>query len=442
MPEMATNQLTRQLLRRLPQRIVRLLRELGRSADEKGIGLYLVGGVVRDLLLNRRNWDVDLTVEGDGISFARQVTNRYGAGLALFERFSTARLVFPDGLKVDIASTRRESYADPAALPDVMTASLEEDLFRRDFTINAMAIQLNPAHWGALRDPFGGRKDLKDKTLRVLHGRSFVDDPTRIFRAIRFAERFGFRIEPDTARLLARASRTNLVARLSGPRLANEIFALMKEEHPDAAIRRLRRLRLLRFLHPRLSPGTQTERLLAVLPQTIGAWERRWAELSLDRPLLWVMALLAHASASVIAGTIQRLQLAATESRALEWAGENTSRIAKSLSSDAFLRPSQIYRLLSSLPNEAVALVLAKGLVSSSKAVGIARLKRRLTRFLECDRLTTTTISGDTLKEFGLRPGPHFKKILDRLLDERLDGRITAAAEERDRARTLAKQYS
>ena len=442
MPEMATNQLTRQLLRRLPQRIVQLLRELGRSADEKGIGLYLVGGVVRDLLLNRRNWDVDLTVEGDGISFARQVTNRYGASMALFERFSTARLVFPDGLKVDIASTRRESYADPAALPDVMTGSVEEDLFRRDFTINAMAIQLNLAHWGALCDPFGGREDLKDKTLRVLHGRSFVDDPTRIFRAIRFAERFGFRIEPDTARLLARASRTNLVARLSGPRLANEIFALMKEEHPDAAIRRLRRLRLLRFLHPRLSPGTQTERLLAVLPQTIGAWERRWAELSLDRPLLWVMALLAHASASVIAGTIQRLQLSATESRALEWAGVNTSRIARILSSDAFLRPSQIYRLLSRLPNEAVALVLAKGLVSSSKAVGIARLKRRLTRFLECDRLTTTTISGDTLKAFGLRPGPHFKKILDRLLDERLDGRITAAAEERDRARTLAKQYS
>ncbi len=442
MPEMATHQLTRHLLRRLPQRIVRLLRELGRSADEEGIGLYLVGGVVRDLLLRRRNWDVDLTVEGDGISFARQVTNRYGAGLALFERFSTARLVFPDGLKVDIASTRRESYADPAALPDVITASLEEDLFRRDFTINAMAIQVNLVHWGALHDPFGGREDLKDKTLRVLHDRSFVDDPTRIFRAIRFAERFGFRIEPDTGRLLARASRANLVARLSGPRLANEIFALMKEEHPEAAIRRLRRLRLLRFLHPRLSPGPQTERLLAVLPQTIEVWKRRWAELSLDRPLLWVMALLAHSSTSVIAGTIQRLQLSATESRALEWAGEKTSRIAKILSSDAFLRPSQIYRLLSRPPNEAVALVLAKGLVSSSKAVGIARLKRRLTRFLECDRHTTTTISGDTLKEFGLRPGPHFKKILNRLLDERLDGRITAAAEERDRARTLAKQYS
>ena len=441
MPEMAPHQSRRQLLRRLPKRIVRLLRELGRLADEKGIGLYLVGGVVRDLLLKRSNWDLDLTVEGDGISFARLVTNRYGAGLALFERFSTARLVFPDALKVDIASTRRESYADPAALPDVVTASLEEDLFRRDFTINAMAIQLNLAHWGELRDPFRGQQDLKNKTLRVLHDRSFVDDPTRIFRAIRFAERFGFRIEPNTGRLLARASSANLVARLSGPRLANEIFALMKEDHPDAAIRRLRRLRLLRFLHPRLSPENRPNGSWPCSRKPSALGSGAVPSLFLNRPLLWVMALLAHASASVIAGTIQRLQLATTESRALEWAGEKTGRVAKTLSTDALLRPSQIYRLLSRLPNEALALVLAKGLVSS-KAAGIVRLKRRLTRFLERDRLTTTTINGNTLKEFGLRPGPHFKKILDRLLDERLDGRITAAAQERDRARILAKQYS
>src|SRR4029078_3418520 len=131
-----------------------------------------------------------LTVEGDGVAFARLVTNRYGAGLALFERFATARLVFPDGLKVDIASARRESYAAPAALPNVETASLEHDLFRRDFTINAMAIQLNEAQWGALLDPFGGRQDLKNKILRVLHDRSFVDDHTRIFRSIPFRDSF------------------------------------------------------------------------------------------------------------------------------------------------------------------------------------------------------------------------------------------------------------
>ena len=440
MPAMATGQSAQHLLQRLPPTIVRLLRRLGRLADEEGIGLYLVGGVVRDLLLKKSNWDLDLTVEGEGISFARLVADRYGAGIALFERFSTARLILPNGLKVDIASTRRESYANPAALPDVRTASLDEDLFRRDFTINAMAIQLNSVYWGRLRDPYGGQQDLRNKILRVLHDRSFVDDPTRIFRAIRFAQRFGFRLEANTERLLARAASTNLVARLSGPRLANEIFALMKEVRPDLAIGRLRRLRLLRFLHPRLRIEKQTERLMVTLPQAIGWWKCHYPKISLDGPLLWVMALLAHAPPSAISGITQRLQLSAAQARALEWAGEKTSRISQILSDDALLRPSQIYRLLSELPDEALALVLAKGCMTY-KGGGIRRLKRRLTRFFRRDRQVTATINGETLKQFGLRPGPHFKEILDRLLDERLDGKITAAAQEWERARDLVKQY-
>jgi tRNA nucleotidyltransferase (CCA-adding enzyme) len=381
-----------------------------------------------------------LTVEGDGIAFARLVADRYGAGIALFERFATARLILPNGLKIDIASARRETYANPAALPDVLTASLEEDLFRRDFTINAMAIQLNRAHWAHLHDPYGGQRDLNDKRLRVLHERSFVDDPTRIFRAIRFAQRFVFRLEPNTERLLVRAANTNLVARLSGPRLANEIFALMKEDRPDLAIERLRRLRLLRFLHPRLRMEKLTKRLLAALPLAIDWWDRHCAKSSLDRPLLWVMALLAQAPRAVIAGTIQRLQLSGAQTRALEWAGEKTSRISKTLSTEAPLRPSHVYRLLSTLPEEALTLVLAKGHMVEREA-GVGRLKRRLLGFLTRDRHVTITINGETLKQFGLRPGPHFKTILDRLLDERLDGRLTAGAQERDRARILVQQY-
>jgi tRNA nucleotidyltransferase (CCA-adding enzyme) len=409
-------------------------------ADVEGIGLYLVGGVVRDLLLKRSNWDLDLAVEGDGISFARLVTNRCGAGIALFERFATARLVLRNGLRVDIASTRRESYANPAALPDVRSASLGEDLFRRDFTINAMAIQLNSAHWGQLYDPYGGERDLKHKILRVLHDRSFVDDPTRIFRAIRFARRFEFRLEPNTERLLAQAASTNLVARLSGPRLANEIFALMKEPRPDLAMRRLRRLDLLRFLHPRLSPGMRTERLMTVLPRAIGWWRRHCPKESLHAALLGLMALLAESPLSVISSVSRRLQLSTAHSRALEWAGEKTSRISKALSGHALLRPSKIYRMLSDLPDEGVALVLAKGW-TTTKGLPTRRLQRRLKKYLTRDRHVTTTINGETLKRLGLQPGPQFRKILDRLLDERLDGRITARAQEQDRARALAKHY-
>jgi tRNA nucleotidyltransferase (CCA-adding enzyme) len=293
---------------------------------------------------------------------------------------------------------------------------------------------------GELRDPYGGRRDLRDKILRVLHDRSFVDDPTRIFRAIRFSSRFGFRLERNTERLLAQAARANLVAILSGPRLAHEIFALMNEDRPEQAIGRLRRWRLLRFLHPDLVLGTRTERLLAVVPAAVDCWERRCAHAPIDRALVGVMTLLTSARPSTLSGAIQRLQLSAAQARALEWSGEKSGRAAGLLMSDARLRPSRVYRLLWGLPNEAVILILAKGL-ASTKGGPTRRLIRRVTRYLTRDRHVTTTISGDTLKQFGLRPGPYYKRILDQLLDERLDGRISAAAQERERARALVQQY-
>src|SRR5262245_27340800 len=220
------------LLRGIPQEQLSLLRTLGNLADEGGVSLYLVGGVVRDLLLKYKNWDLDLTVEGDGVAFARLVAERFRAGLAVFERFATARLTFPDGLKLDIAATRRESYAQPALLPTVQPALIEEDLARRDFTINAIAVQLNPQQFGRLLDPHGGQRDLRAHTIRVLHAGSFQDDPTRIFRAIRFEQRFGFRLEPTTLHLLAQAASTNLIRQLSGPRLQNEILLLFAERDP------------------------------------------------------------------------------------------------------------------------------------------------------------------------------------------------------------------
>jgi tRNA nucleotidyltransferase (CCA-adding enzyme) len=164
-------------------------------------------------------------------------------------------------VKIDIATTRHESYAQPAALPDVKPASLTEDLHRRDFTINAMAVRLNAAQFGQLYDLYNGQRDLKAKTIRVLHERSFHDDPTRIFRAVRFAQRFGFRIEPHTAELLQEAASTNRIAQLSGPRLCHEILLLCSESKPHPSFQWLERLKLLRFLHPNLRyPGSRCGR--------------------------------------------------------------------------------------------------------------------------------------------------------------------------------------
>ena len=417
------------LLRRLPRERLSLLRELGDLADEGEVSLYLVGGVVRDLLLKRGNWDLDLTVEGNGIGFARLVADRYGARLAVFERFATARLVFPDGLKIDIATTRRESYAQPAILPTVQLASIEEDLYRRDFTINAMAIQLNAAQFGRLRDVYGGQRDLRARTIRVLHVGSFEDDPTRIFRAIRFEHRFGFRLERATLRLLAQAASTNLIARLSGPRLQNEILLLFSEHDPVRAIARLAQLKLLRFLHHRLCYTKNVKRVVTAVPKALTWWARRFPDSVIDMPIVYLMALSSESSPDVVAAMIRRLVLSREQAKNVSAGGSRIDRALKRLTDKGTVRPSQVYRLLADLSDEALVLLLAKQ-ISRQHEVRLSLLKRHLLSYVK-NRGVKPALTGRDLQAMGLKPGPQYRTILGQLLDARIDGMITTEAEER-----------
>jgi len=417
------------LLRRLPQERLSLLHALGNLADEGGVSLYLVGGVVRDLLLKRENWDLDLTVEGDGIAFARLVADRYGAGLAVFERFATARLAFPDGFKMDIATTRQESYAQPAVLPTVQPASIEEDLSRRDFTINAIAVQLNPGQFGRLLDAYGGQRDLRAHTIRVLHAGSFQDDPTRIFRAIRFEQRFGFRLERATVRLLAQAASTNLIQQLSGPRLQNEILLLFAEHDPVRAIARLGQLKLLRFLHRRLCYTTKVKRVVTAVPKALAWWARRFPDSVIDRPIVYLMALSSESSAVVVAALIRRLALSREQAKNVSAGGRRVDRALKRLTNKGAARPSQVYRLLAELSDEALVLLLAKQL-SAQHGVRLSLLKRHLMAYVK-NKAVKTALTGRDLQAMGLRPGPQYKTILGQLLDARIDGMITTEVEER-----------
>ena len=416
-------------LRRLPQEHLSLLRDLGNLADEGRVALYLVGGVVRDLLLKRENWDLDLTVEGDGIAFARLVADRYVAGLVVFERFATARLSFPDGLKMDIATTRRESYAQPAALPDVEPASLKEDLYRRDFTINAMAIQLNAAHFGRLHDPYGGRHDLKAKTLRVLHTCSFQDDPTRIFRAIRFEQRFGFRLERNTLRLLAQAASTNLIQQLSGPRLQSEILLLFAEHDPVRAIARLAQLQLLRFLHRHLCYTTNVKRVVTAVPKALAWWARRFPDSVIDRAIVYLMALSSKSSAVVVAAMIRRLALSRVQAKNVSAGGSQVDRALKRLTKKGTVRPSHVYRFLADFSDEALVLLLAKQVSVQHRGL-LSLLKRHLVAYVK-NKAVKTALTGQDLQTMGLKPGPQYKTILGKLLDARIDGMITTEEEER-----------
>lgn len=239
-----------------------LLQEVGAVAARLGMRAYLVGGAVRDVLLRRPPEDMDVVVEGNGIEVARVLAATENARIHVHEPFLTAVVIFPSGLHLDVATARTEFYPHPAALPEVERSALRQDLYRRDFTINSMAIVLDPENLGQLVDFFGGQRDLDQKRIRVLHSLSFIEDPTRVVRAVRFATRLGFSLAPDTERLVRVAVEEGVLARLSGERLRDEVFLLLAEEHPVEGLLELDRLGVSRALFPELAWGPATGRFL------------------------------------------------------------------------------------------------------------------------------------------------------------------------------------
>ncbi len=237
---------TGEVLERSP--VLPLLRDVGIRAGEMGFDSYAVGGIVRDLLLRRATLDADVVIEGDGIAFASRFSAERNATLTRYDRFMTATLVLPDGSKVDVATARKEVYERPAALPLVRPGSIRDDLFRRDFTINTLAVCLNPDRFGEMIDLFQGRDDIRKGSIRILHEKSFIDDPTRIFRAVRFERRFGFTMEDATERRAREAVSAGLMQKLSGYRIASELRLISKEEDPGSVVKRLEGLDVLSFL--------------------------------------------------------------------------------------------------------------------------------------------------------------------------------------------------
>jgi tRNA nucleotidyltransferase (CCA-adding enzyme) len=306
---------------------------------------------------------------------------------------------------------------------------LNEDLYRRDFTINAMAIQLNAAQCGRLYDPYGGQHDLKAKTLRVLHEGSFQDDPTRIFRAIRFEQRFGFGLGRTTMRLLAQAASTNLIQQLSGPRLQNEILLLLAERDPVRAIERLAQLKLLRFLHRRLCYSKHVRRVVTAVPKALVWWTRRFPESVIDRPTVYLMALSSQSSQAVVATMIRRLALSREQAKNVSAGGSRIDHVRKRLTEKGAVRPSQVYRVLENFSDEALVLLLVKQVAPQHK-VRVSLLKRYLVTYMK-NKTFKPVLTGRDLQTMGLKPGPQYKTILEGLLDARIDGMITTEAEER-----------
>ncbi|MCK5243515.1 CBS domain-containing protein [bacterium] len=415
-------ELRRMMQAGLPERILALLHTAGEIADQMGMQAFVVGGFVRDILLRAENWDLDIVIEGDGIAYAKQLAKRLGGSARLHERFQTAKIKCRGGLVVDIATARTEFYAQPAALPQVEAASIKYDLYRRDFSINAMAIKVNTDDFGQLVDIFGGVHDLQDGYIRVLYSVSFVDDPTRIFRAVRFEQRYNFTIEEDTERYIHNAVKMDLVSRLSWPRVFDELMLIFDEEQPVKALIRLATLGVLPWIHPSLKKVEPLAELFENIWETF-AFAVLFLEETIDRRLVYLMALLEHVSEAETRNMAKQYQFPRRVTEVILVQKKYGDRILQKITALKKARPSQVVQYLHGLPCEVVLYEMAK---SDSRSQTSKWLREYLTRW----RHVRSLVGGRDLKKLGYPPSPLFDEILTKLRAQRLDGKLLSRQDE------------
>ena len=388
---------------------------LGDRAD----GVYLVGGTVRDILLGEESFDVDIAVEGDAIEFARSLAEALGGRVTPHTKFGTAVVQYEDSGRVDVVTTRTDFYDSPGALPTVERAGLREDLFRRDFTINAMAVSLKPADFGRLVDPFGGRADLEARVLRVLHNLSFIDDPTRIFRGIRYEARYGLHLEEHSARLARGCIEMGLVGDLSSARLRDELQALLEDPGAPGGIVRLGELGADRAIHPHLRGDEEAaalfRRALALrgeLGVEVPAWRIGLAVLGRDMTsegaYVW----------------LERLKVRRRDVDRIVGAIAVSPRIPERLRAEQ-LAPAEVVTLADAFAPDAPLLALAR------------EERQELRDYFTRLRDVKLEIGGADLAALGLEESPRVGEVLAEIRRRKLNGELDGRESELEAAREL-----
>jgi len=412
----------REYLNKLPKEIQDLLYLARDIASDNKMPAYLVGGFVRDLILGVNNMDLDIIVEGDAIRFAHIFSRTLKAKAVTHKKFGTATVTTTDNFKIDFARARKEYYPKPAHLPLVMPGTLRDDLSRRDFTINAMAISISGSDFGRLIDLFNGISDLTNKKIRVLHSLSFIDDPTRILRAIRFQKRYGFLIESNTLGLLKEAVNLKMLHKVHPHRLRDELILILKERQAIKIIRAIDRLIGFSFISERLSLKEGTYRLLKSAETEIERFKNMPDHhRHLDVWIIYLAVLIGSLPKDEIKSVSRRYALRKIdEKRILDYASINKKFIAKLSRRD--IEASEIFSLLKPLSCEVIVLIKAKH--------KNALLDKHIRDFLMTYSNTHTYITGNDLRRLGLKPGPHYKKILNKILGAKLNGRVKTKEDE------------
>ena len=388
------------------------------AVSEPFEGVYLVGGTVRDILLGERSFDVDIAVEGDAIALAQALADALGGRVRAHRKFGTAVVIYGEDERVDVVTARTEFYDAPAALPTVEHASIREDLFRRDFTINAMAVSLKGADLGRLVDPFGGRRDLEAKTIRVLHNLSFIDDPTRIFRAVRYENRYGFRMDDHTQRLARGCIEMGLVGDLSSARLRDELESLLEEGEIEHSILRLAELGADRAIHPHLAAD---EEAVALIRRLRGLRDRY--ELEIPSWRLGLAALARKLPPDEVYDWLQRLKV--------------RRRDAEQVAAAVTVGPRMVERLQKGAePAEVVALADPYAPDAPLFALALVDLEP-LHEYFERLRDVRLEVSGADLAELGLEESPRVGEILGELRRRKLNGELDGRDSELAAAREL-----
>ena len=400
--------------------VVGLLKLAGKSGDALSCAVYAVGGFVRDLLLGVENLDIDLTVEGDGIAFASYLAEKRLGKVVKHKRFGTATVFLKSGRRIDVATAREERYHHPAALPDVRLGAIRADLLRRDFTINALALRLNPGRFGELVDLFDGESDLKKGVIRVLHNLSFEDDPTRIFRAVRFSHRFGFRIERRTRALMKDAIERRICDGLSGRRVRNEIYLLLGERDAVGVIKEMARFGVLGCVRTGLRLDAEKLGVLRRIDRAAFMVESGLHR-EVEKWLVYFLGLLRGLKKSELNRLSRRLMLSRKESEALLSLAE-AGKICGRLSSLKKHTPSVVYRALRSIPAEVLVVIVA---AAKSRNVEALVLK-----YLSDWRAVRVNLTGEDLMRLGFEPGPDFGKILEKVLYAKMNGCLKTKRDE------------
>lgn len=407
-----------------PRPIFQILLTGGEVAAARGEQVYLVGGAVRDLFLRIHNLDIDLVVEGDGILFARALADRFpNCRVRGHEKFRTAVLLFDDGFKIDVATARHEYYARPGALPTVETSSIKRDLYRRDFTMNTLAVSLNSGSLGRVLDFFGGGRDVKDKIIRVLHNLAFIEDPTRILRAVRFSTRFGFAVGKHTLSLMRRAVKLKVFDRVEGKRLRNELIHTLEEKNPRAPLQLMADLQIFPAIHPALNFVTRTRDLVEGATSVLAWWKYQFLDDRVEPWEVYFLALTDHLADDEFRSVMERLAVPPNKTRDLVRERGEVRKTLGIFARDGLGAPSKVAGLLRKTSITTLLYMMAKTTRDDTR--------KAVSEYIGALRYVRPALTGDNLIAMGLEPGPLIGTILRALRDARLDMRVRTEQDER-----------